>query len=185
MPVFYEPQSFFRVAFALTGTTSAWKSALGRSCVMLPLTLGVWAFWQWPRITVPKHRDFRALSEDDLVPEGGGGDRTDPTFLFYELNVLTTPFTLLLGLVTAFRLKDAFAKWERATELILGLHRDMRSIMSRLCAFLPPDDPHVLETIQEIRRLLLLGCVLLKVMPSPCLPLPACLCARSDPCPSP
>ena len=65
-------------------------------------------------------------------------------------------------LVTAFRLKDAFYKWERATQLILSLHMHMRAVMAQLAAYLSNEDPEVRVAVLEIRRLLLLGCVLLK-----------------------
>ena len=80
----------------------------------------------------------------------------------WQLAGLLTPFTLVLGLVTAFRLNDAFHKWEKAGEIIFTLHHGCRTIVSRLCAFLPADDAKVADTMLEIRRYLLLGCVLMK-----------------------
>ena len=77
-----------------------------------------------------------------------------------NLDRLLTPFLLLLGLVTSFRLNDAFHKWERAAELVFTLHREARTVIHRMCAFLPAEDPVVWEQIYEVRRLLLLGCVL-------------------------
>mgnify|MGYP002827943182 CR=1 FL=1 len=60
--------------------------------------------------------------------------------------IIAIVFTLLLGLVTSFRLNDAFHKWEKAGEIIFVLHRELRTALSRLCAFLPSNDPAVLDT---------------------------------------
>ena len=137
MPIYYNPRDFFRVAFTRPdqGSTTLYLATFRTALLMpLPITLAI----------------IEHLGYFDDLP-------TD-----HQLDKLLTPFTLLLGLVTAFRLNDAFHKWERAGEIIYTLQREARVIFSRMSAFLPADDPHVRETVLEIRRLILLGCVLLK-----------------------
>ena len=80
----------------------------------------------------------------------------------YQYDRLLVPFTVLLGLVTAFRLNDAFHKWEKAGDMVFTLQRECRLIMARLCAFLPKENDEVKESMLEIRRYLLLGAVLWK-----------------------
>ena len=134
MPVGYSPRSFFAVAFSREGNTT-WLLALPRSLLLLPASIA---------LAVLDHYQV-------LGPLGE-----------LQLTVLITPFTLLLGLVTAFRLNDSFKKWDRAGQLTLELHQKTRTVCSRLCSFLPADDPAVVESVLEIRRLVLLGCVLIK-----------------------
>ena len=134
MPVGYEPRHFFNVAFACAGST-AWHLALPRAIGVLPVSITFCCLVKF---------DVLALPDD------------------YNLASLALPFTLLLGLVTSFRLNDSFKKWDRATQLSLMMHRETRIILSRLCTMLPDDDPAVTAKIIEIRRLVLLGCVLLK-----------------------
>ena len=43
-----------------------------------------------------------------------------------DLEVITPPFTVMLGLLMAFRTGDAFRKWQRADNLILELHQVWR-----------------------------------------------------------
>ena len=64
--------------------------------------------------------------------------------------------------VTSFRLSDAFDKWERASELMQQLHQDARQITAQLCAYLPRDSPEAVHKASEIRRLIMLGCTLMK-----------------------
>ena len=136
MPVYYQPRDFFRVAFNRPdrGSTTLYLASK-RSLLVLPFAVG---------LTVLNYYELLNGLEE------------------YEYDKLLTPFTLLLGLVTAFRLNDAFHKWERAGEIIYTLHRELRMIIHRLCACMPPGDPDVDDKLVEIRRLLLLGCVLMK-----------------------
>ena len=178
MPVGYSPRSFFAVAFSTTGNTT-WLLALPRALLLLPTSVA---------LAVLEHFDYL--------------DALDT----YELSILMTPFTLLLGLVTAFRLNEcvslsrpltacwslrlaclplcpplppltqtppdrhpprrvirsSFKKWDRAGQLTLELHQAVRTVVSRMCCYLPTDNPAVAESILEIRRLVLLGCVLIK-----------------------
>ena len=64
--------------------------------------------------------------------------------------------------MTSFRLSDAFDKWERASELMQQLHQDARQITAQLCAYLPRDSPEAVHKASEIRRLIMLGCTLMK-----------------------
>ena len=134
MPVGYSPRSFFAVAFSREGNTT-WLLALPRSLLLLPASIA---------LAVLDHYQV-------LGPLGE-----------LQLTVLITPFTLLLGLVTAFRLNDSFKKWDSAGQITLQMHQSTRNIISRMCAYLPDDVPEVAEKVLEIRRLLLLGCVLIK-----------------------
>ena len=140
MPVGYNPRNFFEVATWLPwkGST-AWYLATRRACTLLPI----------PIILALVHR----FALDDAAKA---------TIEQMDLKDVLTPFTLLLGLVTSFRLNDAFHKWEKAGEIIFVLHRELRTALSRLCAFLPSNDPAVLDTVNEIRRLLILGCILMR-----------------------
>lgn len=133
MPVSYEPRAFFRIVFACSGTGAAWKYAIARALLVMPVSVAC---------AVLDHYDF--------LPQ-------------VEFDDLCLPFTFFLGIVTAFRLNDSFKKWERATELMLTLHRHMRNVMSRLCTTLPVrENEEVANECLEIRRLLLLGCCLMK-----------------------
>ena len=56
-----------------------------------------------------------------------------PHQTFYHFDVITTekvdtdgillPISLLVGLLTSFRITDAFGKWNRASGLVLTMHR--------------------------------------------------------------
>ena len=137
MPIYYNPRDFFRVA-----CNPPWKGsgtlylASARAVFFMPFPIALTI------LQVNGHLDW--------VPEE------------HQMDKIMTPFTLLLGLVTAFRLNDAFHKWERAGEIIYTLQREARIIFTRLCAFLPTDDPHVREQMLEIRRYILLACCLMK-----------------------
>lgn len=113
MPVGYEPRQFFNVAFACVGST-AWHLALPRALAVLPISI-----------------TFCCLVKLDVLqlPED------------YNLSSLALPFTLLLGLVTSFRLNDSFKKWDRATQLSLMLHRETRIVLSRCFSWLANSGP--------------------------------------------
>lgn len=147
MPVHYEPRHFFSIVFARIGTGDAWCHATGRAFLMMPIPVAC---------AVLDYYDYfpTSYSADESNPLGVGG---------FEFDDLCLPFTFFLGIVTAFRLNDAFKKWERATELMLTLHRHMRNVVSRLCSTLPVrESEEVADACLEIRRLLLLGCCLMK-----------------------
>lgn len=138
MPVAYNPRHFYRVACnAPWRGTSSLYLALWRTICLMPVSVA---------LSIVDYYGYL----DGWAEDAG------------QWNVLLTPFTLLLGLVTAFRLQDAFHKWERAGEVMYTLQREARVVISRLCCFLPANEPSVKPIVLEIRRLLLLGCVLMK-----------------------
>ena len=71
---------------------------------------------------------------------------------------------IIVGLLTAFRLNDAYSKWNRASEMLLLLHAKTRDVVAKLCAYTncrqaPDSIPH----IENVRRLLVLACVSIKM----------------------
>lgn len=154
MPVGYEPRSFFAVAFSHHGNTT-WRLAILRALVLMPVSI---------TLALLKHYGFLRVLEmgQQLAGEMEGDDDDFSSGASYNFNVLITPFGFLIGLVTAFRLNDSFKKWDSAGQITLQMHQSTRNIISRMCAYLPDDVPEVAEKVLEIRRLLLLGCVLIK-----------------------
>jgi hypothetical protein len=73
------------------------------------------------------------------------------------------PFTVLLGLLLAFRISDSYLKWERAASLTLKLHGHSRDVIGKMCAYLPEGDAGAEHAIKEVRRYLVLACVLIKL----------------------
>ena len=66
------------------------------------------------------------------------------------------------GLLVAFRLSDAYEKWQRAAKLILEMHAATRLVVAQLCAFPHPSHAQAMTgRLQGIRRQLVLACVLL------------------------
>ena len=58
---------------------------------------------------------------------------------------MTYPFTILLGLVTSFRLSDAFGKWVKGSEILHAMSRDCRLAVSRMVAYLDAGEPESAE----------------------------------------
>ena len=72
------------------------------------------------------------------------------------------PFGFIVAVITSFRLSDAFRKFERAAGLLTSMHSACRETTSRLCAYVTPGNEEALDLALQIRRLLVLGCVLIK-----------------------
>jgi len=136
MPVGYDTESFFAITLSLNLET--WKWALPRALLLTPVSIVL-----------------------ALLDDRGHLDFLDDRGITLATNV-TGPFVVLLGLILSFRLGDAFRKWERAGQLVLSLHSEARTAVMQLCNYLPKGKPDVDFRMQEIRRYLVLGCVLLK-----------------------
>ena len=75
---------------------------------------------------------------------------------------ITLPFAVILSLLMAFRIGDAFRKWQSADDLVLNMHGASREAVAKMCAFLPMGDPEAEAACFEVRRLIVLGCLLIK-----------------------
>eukprot|EP00966_Prymnesium_polylepis_P135862 3139780-Prymnesium_polylepis.1 len=117
MPVGYYPKHFWSVAFAWSGSALGHRDVWIRAAVLLP-----------PAIVAALLDYFDVIDPDDLGQE-------------WNAQEISAPFAVLVGLMTSFRLSDAFQKWERASQLMLQLHEDARQICSQLSAYLPGDVP--------------------------------------------
>ena len=135
MPIGYHPQHFWAVFFARTGSAWSEPSVWWRSFSLLPIPISLALLHYFSIVTSAQMDDAQWLVQD-----------------------ISLPFSVLVGLMTSFRLSDAFRKWERASLLLLTMHQDMRSVMSQLCAYLPGDEESVVARVKKVRRLLLLGC---------------------------
>ena len=92
--------------------------------------------------------------------------------LCFHYEVITTdgtplllPTSLLVGLLTSFRINDAFGKWHRASGLVLDMHSAIRETMSKLLSYVvvtPERRAELHPRLVEIRRLLVLTAVLIK-----------------------
>eukprot|EP00964_Phaeocystis_antarctica_P049197 scaffold28499_cov65-Phaeocystis_antarctica.AAC.5 len=72
------------------------------------------------------------------------------------------PFGFLVAVITSFRLSDAYHKYERAAGLLTAMHGSCRETTARLCAYVTPGNEEAIDLALQIRRLLVLGCVLIK-----------------------
>jgi predicted membrane chloride channel (bestrophin family) len=79
----------------------------------------------------------------------------------YQFGAITLPFVTLVGLMTAFRVNDAFAKWKSGRDCIEALYTKSCEAIMRLCSCIELNE----ETEEEVlrcRRLLVLGCMLIQ-----------------------
>ena len=130
MPIGYDPQNFFAVAFAFGSEKSAlWPNVLPRALLLAPVSVGAYLL-HWKK------------------EEWFDGD----------MSKIALPVSSLIVLLLSFRLNDAYNKWERASLLVLQLQQETRNAVAALCAYLPPGKE---DDIMDIRRLLVLGCVLI------------------------
>ena len=73
------------------------------------------------------------------------------------------PFMTMVAVMTSFRVNAAVGKWEDASRCIQDLHGCSRVIITKLCSYSKKHKtPAVEERLIEIRRLLVLVCVLIK-----------------------
>ena len=107
-------------------------------------------------VTDPAAVGLAFLQHYDVITEDNMGG------MVWVAADVTGPFSVLIGLMTSFRLSDAFRKWEKACEILLHLHQDARTISAQLSAYLPSNEPSVVERVMRIRRYLVLGCTLIK-----------------------
>ena len=87
-------------------------------------------------------------------------------FITQDATPVLLPISLLVGLLTSFRITDAYGKWNRASGHVLHMHKVIRETMSKLLAYIvvPPDhrQRELRPRLEEIRRLLVLAAVLIK-----------------------
>ena len=134
MPVAYDPLDFWGV---LCSFRAGMLGMIPRSALLLPFAIGAASLEQW------------------------GPSDEDKAEVFESLHSMTGPFTVLVGLLTSFRVNDAYNKWKGAARAVDMLHAFSKEVISRLCAFVEPT-PENQASIKEIRRLLVLGCVLIQ-----------------------
>ena len=82
-----------------------------------------------------------------------------------DITPVLLPISVLVGLLTSFRITDAFGKWNRASRNVLQMHQVIRETMSKLLAFVRPPtegDAELEPRLEEIRRLLVLAAVMIK-----------------------
>jgi len=79
-------------------------------------------------------------------------------------DVILEPFYVMVALLLAFRLDDAYRKWERASRLSLDFHARTRGLVTRACAYTSRShkDPGCQELLLDFRRLMILTLVLIK-----------------------
>tara|TARA_B110001452_G_scaffold238771_1_gene219457 strand:- start:1156 stop:1992 length:837 start_codon:yes stop_codon:yes gene_type:complete len=138
MGVAYDSEAFWSIIFTRTG--SVIPRVLPNSILLLI----------WPAILCTIDELHK------LEGHGFGAEELDP-------GIMSEWVGLLIGMMIAFRISDAYDKWRTANRLVLELHLHTRDVIGRLCAYLPQGDPAVLERIKEMRRMLVLACVLIKM----------------------
>lgn len=73
-----------------------------------------------------------------------------------------SPFQVIVAFMVGFRMNKSFGKYEAANAAVLEMHADTRKFMRRLMAYCVQGNAEVDETLIEIRRLLVLACVMMK-----------------------
>ena len=73
-----------------------------------------------------------------------------------------SPFQVMVAFIVGFRMNKSFGKYEAANEAVLDMHADTRKFFRRLMAYCDQGNAEVDETLIEIRRLLVLTCVMMK-----------------------
>ena len=86
----------------------------------------------------------------------------------FGFEAIQAPFTVLLGMLIAIRIGDAFRKWQQADNLMQKMHQSSRNAIGKMVAYLPPltggpEDERLTAAVMEVRRLLVLGCILIKM----------------------
>ena len=133
MPVAYHPQNFWQIIFAVYHTGLSQPRVWLRTMMLLPVSIGLALLNNY-------NEDFRGWSTDGLI----------------------MPFGFLVAVITSFRLSDAYHKYERAAGLLTVMHGSCRETTARLCAYVTPGNEEAIDLALQIRRLLVLGCVLIK-----------------------
>ena len=133
----YDPKDYWHVVFARYG--SGIPSILPRALMLMPYTVG---------IALLDH--YNLMGDGDIV-----------------FDAIQAPFTVLLGMLIAIRIGDAFRKWNEADDLMQQMHKSTRTAIGKMVAYLPPltggpEDEQLTAAVLEVRRLLVLGCILVK-----------------------
>lgn len=132
MTIVYLPTSFWSVIFTTTGSVFFSLAVWLRAMVMV--VVGVAA---------------QLCYDHEIIAEEG-----------WDLTSFVTWTSVLISFLMAFRLNFAYAKWEAASQAALDLSASSRVIMSRLIAYLEPNDKNE-EALATVRRLLVLASVLI------------------------
>ena len=109
----YDPHRFWRIIFARRG--SGIPIIMPRALVMMPIPIG---------IAILEHYD--KLGSVDV-----------------QYDNITLPFAVILSLLMAFRIGDAFRKWQRADMCTQMLHSGSRTAIGKMCAYLEHTDENV------------------------------------------
>ena len=74
-------------------------------------------------------------SSHRLLPSGHPCPTTPRQYDLYSMKakMLIQPFTILVGLLIAFRLGDAYKKWDQGTRCLTDLHSSANLVISLLC----------------------------------------------------
>ena len=83
----------------------------------------------------------------------------DRGYLQHDVNEVSLLCGLVISLLFTFRLNFSFARYEEAVNAISALQGGCRRLISRLCAYLPPDEvssEEVIESVHRIRRWVIL-----------------------------
>jgi len=87
---------------------------------------------------------------------------TEVGWLEYDYSGSVDGLAIIVGLLIAFRLQDAYSKWNSASKLVLMLHAKTREVLAKLCAY-SGNAPLAVPHIKDVRRLLVLACVTVKM----------------------
>ena len=133
MPVAYHPQNFWHIIFTVFHSGVSEQRVWMRTLTVLPVSIG---------LALAEHywEEFRNWETDGII----------------------VPFTFLVSVITSFRLSDAYHKYERADGILTAMHSHCRETCSRLCAYVTPNNDEATDLALQIRRLLVLGCILIK-----------------------
>ena len=132
MAIVYVPTSFWSVIFTTTGS------------VFFSL-----AVWLRALLFMLVAAAAQLCYDKQVISEEG-----------WNLTSFVTWTSVLISFLMAFRLNFAYAKWEAASQAALDLSASSRIIMSRLIAYLEPNDANE-EVLATVRRLLVLASVLI------------------------
>ena len=136
MGIAYDPESFWGVLFARSG--SAIPKVTKRVLICVAWSAGLCV-----------------LQHYELFESSDGGKLAYSSCIGF--------LAIFIGILSSFRLNDAFGRWATGNQLTLQLHGNVAEICAKLIAYLPADNPECLEELLEMRRLMVLACVLLKM----------------------
>ena len=137
MPIAYNPAHFWSVIFTRTG--SKIPCIMHRVLVVYPSTIGAYL--------VERYTDYL----DDTSER--------------ELKHLLVPLSAVVSLLLAFRINDAFGKWNQAAHMVSNMQTSARCAMAMLIAYTPANpskDAKLCADLLQIRRHLVLSCVMIR-----------------------